>query len=191
MLTLLEVITTKSTDGHKLGKFICSCGEIVINQLSRVKRGLASNCKKCARRIVSNCVKTHGMKKTPEYRTWTGIKNRCLNKNSRDYKRYGGSGITICELWRNSFEEFYKYMGPKPSARHSVDRIDNLKGYEPGNVRWASTFEQQRNKKTSVYVTNGTSIFHINDVALLLGISRGAAAMRLKRGKLNGFTKNT
>jgi hypothetical protein len=118
------------------------------------------------------------------------IKTRCTNKNAPDYERYGGRGVTMCDEWLGSFDAFLNYLGPRPSKQHSVDRIDNGKGYEPGNVRWATKTEQQRNKQNSTYVTDGIRILHITDAANELGITRGAAHLRLKRGKLDGFTKN-
>jgi hypothetical protein len=89
-------------------------------------------------------------KRRPEYVTWAGMKQRCLNPHCADYKRYGGRGIGICERWRNSFENFFTDMGPKPSPKYSIDRIDNDGNYEPGNCRWATSGEQQTNKRSTI-----------------------------------------
>lgn len=88
---------------------------------------------------------THGASLTPEYRTWAAMRQRCLNPRSSRYPTYGGRGITICERWSN-FTAFLADMGPRPSPDHSLDRIDNDKGYEPSNCRWATRSQQQRNK---------------------------------------------
>jgi hypothetical protein len=130
------------------------------------------------------------MYKLSEYKIWNGIKTRCTKKNASEYGRYGGRGIKICDEWLDNFDAFFNHLGPRPSKQHSVDRIDNDKGYEPGNVRWATRTEQQRNRQDSTYVTDGTRVLHIVDVANELGITKGAAHLRLKRGKLDGFTKN-
>lgn len=83
------------------------------------------------------------------YHIWGGIKKRCLNQNNHHYARYGGRGITVCREWAESFDKFCEDVGPRPSASHSLDRIENSKGYEPGNVRWATSSEQQSNRRVT------------------------------------------
>lgn len=90
----------------------------------------------------------HGMEGTPEYKVWCGIKRRCLNENDPSYANYGGRGVTICDEWLHSFKAFYDYIGKRPSAFYSIDRIDNNKGYEPNNVRWATKQQQSINRAT-------------------------------------------
>lgn len=89
----------------------------------------------------------HGKADSPEYRTWTAIKRRCFNKNTADYEDYGGRGITVSNEWINDFQAFYDHIGPKPSDKYSIDRIDNNGNYEPGNVRWATASEQMKNQR--------------------------------------------
>lgn len=84
---------------------------------------------------------------TPEYGAWTNAKTRCFNAANAGYVHYGARGITMCDEWRNSFEAFYAHVGPRPSAKHSLDRIDNGGDYAPGNVRWALPAVQQANKR--------------------------------------------
>jgi hypothetical protein len=86
---------------------------------------------------------------TPEYRSWLGAKKRCFNPNDKGFKNYGGRGIAMCQTWAKSFEEFYRYMGTKPSPTHSLDRINNDGNYEPGNCRWATAWEQSFNQRRS------------------------------------------
>lgn len=91
----------------------------------------------------------------PEYRAWLSMRARCHNPRHPDYGSYGGRGIAVCESWRGSFEMFIAAVGPRPSAKHSIDRIDNDRGYKPGNVRWATAKEQSANRRPIV-VRNAT-----------------------------------
>jgi hypothetical protein len=126
---------------------------------------------------------THGMRYTPEYAIWAEMKKRCLNQKNKDYVRYGAKGITICKEWVDSFEQFYKDMGNKPEG-FSIERIDNTKGYFPKNCKWANRSTQQRNKSNSLWIEWKGQVKHIMEVAQELGISKGAAHLRYKRGKL-------
>jgi hypothetical protein len=83
---------------------------------------------------------------TPEYAIWRTMRQRCSNPNSQRWKDYGGRGIRVCDEW-NSFAVFFSHIGPRPSLNHSIDRINNDGHYEPGNVRWATDFEQQQNTR--------------------------------------------
>lgn len=86
----------------------------------------------------------HGKSKTPEYRTWAAMRHRCSNLKDRNY---GGRGITVCERWLHSFAAFYADMGPRPSAGHSIDRVNNDGNYEPSNCRWATRLQQASNRR--------------------------------------------
>jgi len=91
--------------------------------------------------------KTHRRSRTPLWWIWCAIKQRCANPRCKDYPAYGGRGITICARWSSSFEAFLEDVGERPSDAHSIDRIENDRGYEPGNVRWATGVEQARNRR--------------------------------------------
>src|ERR1700748_3664717 len=96
--------------------------------------------------------RNHGLTKTSEYRSWKAMKERCLNPKNRMAKHYSEKGITICERWIKSFIDFYNDMGVKPDPSFTIERIDRNGNYEPGNCKWASNDEQQRNKSTNIYI---------------------------------------
>jgi len=91
----------------------------------------------------------HGMTNTPEYKTWGAMKERCYNKNNKDYPRYGGRGITIYERWKNSFMAFYEDMGDRPFPEAELDRRENDEGYSKDNCRWVTPSVNSRNRSTT------------------------------------------
>lgn len=106
---------------------------------------------------------------------------RCTNRNRPDYRFYGGRGITVCERWRQSFAAFLADMGPRPDLT-SVDRIDNAKGYEPGNCRWASKHEQMQNTRSTRLLAYGGRSMGIAAWAREIGINKESLRTRLLRG---------
>lgn len=96
---------------------------------------------------------SHGKSQTPEYGSWWAMIWRC-SPNSIQWKNYGGRGIVICERWRK-FENFFADMGPKPTPRHGIDRIDNNGNYCAENCRWATMAEQNNNKRNNAWVEFG------------------------------------
>jgi hypothetical protein len=121
----------------------CICGTIKTVDYYSLKNGLTKSCG-CDRK---NNLK-HSLCNSPEYNSWNNMKIRCNNPNHKGYKDYGGRGITICTEWLNSFQQFYKDMGPKPIGT-TLDRIDNNKGYEPSNCKWSTYSEQAKNRRNS------------------------------------------
>lgn len=126
---------------------------------------------------------SHGMYKSPEYKTWDNMITRCTRPSHKHYKHYGGRGIYICSEWRKSFLAFYSYVGPKPTPKHTIERIDSNLGYEPGNVKWATSKEQGRNTSRNVLLTvNGTTKTKA-EWAEELGINYSTVNNRLWQGK--------
>ena len=176
---------SRSGDITKKGNiwiFRCDCGvekEIVAKEVR------SGNTKSCGCLQLEHAKKPtnirHGMRASPEYSSWTEMKRRCLSPNHRSYKAYGGSGITVCKEWAGSFEAFYKDMGPKPDPSYSIDRIENELGYYPGNCRWSSSAEQNRNKGTNVWVLMGGDTVVVAEACRIQGIKYSTAITRIRR----------
>ena len=124
---------------------------------------------------------THGMSGTPEYRAWKAMKDRCFNPNSKKYPNWGGRGITVCDRWLD-FENFLADMGSRPTAKHSLDRIDNDGDYSPKNCRWATKAEQNNNKRTNHLITIDDVTLTITQWAKKMGFNETVIYCRLNRG---------
>ena len=128
----------------------CICGTIISAQSNNLRTGDISSCGCLRKEVTGERSTTHGMAKSPEHVAWNNIKSRCYHKNRKDYHRYGGRGITVCDEWLTSFERFYADMGPKPFPKASIERKDNNGHYGPDNCIWASNKEQSLNKENTI-----------------------------------------
>lgn len=117
-----------------------------------------------------------------EYQLWKKIIRRCYSPTDRSFPHYGGRGIAVCPEWRASLELFARDIGPRPSPAHSLDRIDNDGNYEPGNVRWATTTEQNRNRRSCRVLRLGDESHTLSEWSQILGICPGAITARLRAG---------
>jgi hypothetical protein len=132
----------------------CDCGVRIAVITATLQNGRTKSCGCLHREVMREVGKwantKHGEaangKLSPEYSTWRSMIQRCEDPRHNRYDRYGGRGIRVCDRWRNSFEAFLADMGRKPSSNLSIDRINNDGNYEPGNCRWATASEQQKNK---------------------------------------------
>lgn len=117
----------------------CDCGNEINTSGNRLRSGKTKSC---------GCIVSirHGLSTSPTYRSWGGMKQRCLNKNAINYNRYGALGITICKRWIDSFENFIYDMGDRPTGM-TLDRIDPFGNYELSNCRWATPKDQCANKR--------------------------------------------
>jgi hypothetical protein len=116
----------------------------------------------------------HGLSYTSEYRIWASMVGRTSNPNTANYKYYGAKGILLCERWRDA-AVFYADMGPRPSPGHSLERVDNSRGYEPGNCVWATAKTQARNKSWTTRCSDGVAL---SDRAESIGVSPSLAKGR-------------
>jgi hypothetical protein len=116
------------------------------------------------------------------YNTWRNMIRRCHDPKDKDYRLYGAKGIRVCNAWRSSMDAFLSDMGPRPSKGHTLDRIDATGNYEPGNVRWATVLEQQRNRTNNRRHPMGGRALTAPEWAEELGLPVKLVQDRLKRG---------
>jgi hypothetical protein len=145
---LTAIRPVRRHNGHIDWLCKCSCPDGKIKEVldSNLKSGNTQSCGCLHRERDSEAHTTHDKSKTSEYRIWSGMKQRCNNPKNKDFKYYGALGILVCDRWLESFENFYHDMGPRPSDKHSIDRINSDGNYEPKNCRWATPIVQANNK---------------------------------------------
>lgn len=124
--------------------------------------------------------KTHGMSFTKQYKTWSNMKDRCLNKKSKSYPRYGGRGIKVCKEWI-SFERFYKDMG-EPPKDFTLERVNNDGNYTKSNCIWASKYHQNMNRSITKLVVFKGKIMFLVDCAKETGINYQTIRSRINCG---------
>ncbi len=133
-------------DGKARWKCVCICGNETTVTGRDLRNGHTASCDCWRVDTTKERATTHAMSKTREYKSWKAAKQRCINPNDGSYSDYGARGITMADEWMDSFEAFYEHIGPRPKGT-SLDRIDNQRGYEPGNVRWTTIEEQNNNRR--------------------------------------------
>lgn len=152
-LTVRAMVASNSA-GQSIWACQCACGELLSVAATHLRRGAVKSCG-CLRRelgierLLRSPRRTHGATETVEYETWQRMIQRCTNPNSEVFEYYGGRGITVCERWRKSFENFRADMGLRPEGM-SIDRKDVNGNYEPTNCRWATAIEQRLNQRRMV-----------------------------------------
>ena len=163
---------------------LCSCGATTTVRGDKLRAGLAKNCKhggwtqnRPARSHLAITVEYRS-----EYSSWLNMRVRCARPKCRMYPHYGGRGIRICPQWKNSFKNFLRDMGAKPTPKHTIERKDVNGDYEPKNCRWATMAEQAKNKRTSVYVTYHGRRMLLTELVAELGLRRSIVYARLKMG---------
>jgi hypothetical protein len=117
-----------------------------------------------------------------EYQAWNNMKGRCLNPKRADYARYGGRGITVCLEWRDSFSAFLRDVGPRPSAKHQLDRINNAGSYEAGNVHWVTHVENANNKRNNRFLAHNGRRMTIAEWERFMGVNDGTFKRRVLLG---------
>ena len=179
------VIARSGSDERGQARFLCRCDcgneKIIAGKVLRAGKSVSCGC--WQKESVSARRKTHGCSNSPEHRAWAAMRNRCSNSKPA-YKHWNGRGIRVCKRW-GSFENFLEDVGPRPSAKHSIDRINVDGDYNPQNVRWATRKQQARNTTKTVYVSVGGRTESLVDAAEAAGIKPDTVRRRLS---VSGFT---
>lgn len=168
-LTFVRISDVRGDRNRVLAVFLCACGEHVRLPAGRTLQG--GYREHCGCKTDHRAARKHGMRYSREYSSWQAMKARCLDPNNKDYPRWGGQGVTIHDAWVSSFEAFFEHVGPRPQGT-SIDRIDGTRGYEPGNVRWATPSEQQRNRRSAFrWHVKGLLFESLGEAASHFGVS--------------------
>lgn len=187
-VTLLGPTTSDPRSGNRRVLCKCACGKEWEVRAIDYERGRIKSCGCTKYRELAKLSTTHGhsskdngqgRRVTKEYDTWQHILGRCADKTDPNY---GGRGVKVCQRWLESFEAFLADVGPAPSPSHTIERVETDGDYEPGNCRWATVQEQNRNKRTNRPLTyNGRTLLPV-EWAELLGWKADMIYMRLHRG---------
>jgi hypothetical protein len=167
----------------------CDCGSEKVVQGSNLQSGTTQSCGCLMREEASRRSLRHGhtngggkRRWSPEYTAWAQMKQRCYNPLERNFSRYGGRGISVCERWRDNFECFLADMESRPSSKHSIDRIDVNGNYEPGNCRWATHRVQMANRRCTRRVMFNGTLTPLTELAKEYGVNISMLSRRIERG---------
>jgi hypothetical protein len=176
---LLVVLRRSDVPAHNMKwDCLCDCGNEKAIIGAELKAGKTKSCG-CRKGFRSHGDAHHG-RVSPVYQSWRSMRARCLSPTHKNYKHYGGRGITICERWE-SYENFRLDMGPKPPGT-SLDRINNDGNYEPSNCRWATQDVQVANSRVPRFIEYNGQTKSMSDWARSLGLSPSAIRRRLNSG---------
>lgn len=178
----LTIISIESIPGN-IPRVLCrcDCGKITVKRWCNVKNNLTKSCGCLFRETRKIGGTTHGLGKPPEFVVWTDMKARCNNPKEKSYERYGGRGIKVCGRWNKSFADFYYDMGPRPTPKHSIERIDNNGNYEPNNCKWIIRDRQARNRRNNTFITYQGVTLTIGEWNSALNFPVGTISQRIHK----------
>ncbi|MDB5612131.1 MAG: hypothetical protein JWP25_9031 [Bradyrhizobium sp.] len=189
----VESATEPSGRRRRMFSVKCDCGTEFVVSGRGVRSGNTSSCGCLQRELVAARSTVHGSagraSMTPEYVAWRNMIARCENQELDHYDRYGGRGISVCARWRHGdggltgFECFLTDVGQKPSSQHSIDRLDNDRGYSPDNVTWSDKVSQARNRNNTIRVTIEGREMSLLEASRFIGVKYTTAYMRIRAGR--------
>jgi hypothetical protein len=180
-LTIVGTSTRRDVYGYDVEfyKCQCLCGRVQEKSKSSLRTNPNTQCRVCASIAAAQKRCAEKAAQPPEYHVWRNMMERCNNTQHQAYSNYGGRGITVCKRW-HSFDKFYSDMGERPPER-SLERINNDRGYSPANCKWATSTEQQRNRRSARYLTANGKTQLMVDWARELGVSSTVIWLRLEK----------
>ena len=183
-LEILGPSTITDSHGRRKWNAKCVCGQVkpmdIRDIRERERKNLPTSCGCKRGEFIAAARRTHGMSKHPAYGVWHSMVQRCTEPTHRAWKNYGGRGITVCERWLHSFENFWTDMGPTYSPGLELDRRENEKGYSPENCRWVTRKLNTRNQRRSKYVEYEGQRVNASELAERLGINYTTLLYRLE-----------
>ena len=176
---------TKKSRTHYWNCLCTKCNREYTISGNNLKSGATTQCRKCSSI-------THGgtLNKEPEYMIWFQMKDRCGNAKNKNYHRYGGRGISVCDRWSKSYQNFIDDMGYRPTKNHSIERVNNDGDYSPDNCEWIHISMQNKNtsRAKKVYIPHLDKSFPtIADAAVALNLSKTYVSQMLSGSRLNRF----
>ncbi len=170
-----------NASGNVLWECLCSCGSSATVIGTLLRRG---DTRSCGCLFAEGNARTHGGSRTRIYGVFKNMLRRCTNPHDRSWKYYGGRGITVCDEWRGrgGFGRFRDHVKQSPGPGYTIERIDNNRGYSPGNVRWATQTEQMRNRRNTVFIVVGAERRPLAEWLEKLGVSRSTYKKRRRLG---------
>lgn len=161
----------------------CKCGNPKDARLSHLRAGSVKSCGCLLKTVPRAIFGKHFQSTTLTYKVWDSMVRRCTSTTCYAYPNYGGRGIDVCDRWmgEHGYTNFLADMGKKPDGL-SIDRIDNGRGYAPGNCRWADTKTQARNRRGCVHLTHAGHTMTVAEWAESVGIQENTLRERLSRG---------
>lgn len=189
----LEVLEPRGMDHARKFMWLvrCECGTEKVVRDNGLRTGNSKSCGCLNREETAARNTKYGLGTTPESQVWRDMRKRCLNPRDPNYPNYGGRGIKIAPEWEDDFLKFLGDVGYRPDPKETLDRIDNSKGYEPGNVRWVSMKVQQRNKRNSLWVTIGDETKTAAEWSEVYGLDKSTMLSRMRKAKEHGIPLDT
>lgn len=182
--------------GRALWECKCDCGETAYVETSRLKSGSTKSCGCLHRELLvkrnKETAKYGGVQNERLYGVWHSMKQRCYDHNRKDYQRYGGRGIQVCEQWKSNYNAFKSWClanGYKQGLQ--LDRINNDGNYSPGNCRWVTPKENTLNRSTKKIIDVDGKLLNVTQWANLIGVSHQAIDYHIRVGNAEEFIKAT